>query len=98
MKDLKVTWIKIPSGKKEKAGYTLEKVNLLHSAIELFLHKYRGVSDKYLKNYIGLYKFKDRIKNIHIKQVFYTIFKEISNSQCALKYNDFNSEFSFMMI
>ena len=49
MKKLGVKWIKIPSGKKEKDGYTLDKVNRLHSSIELFLHGYRGISDKYFK-------------------------------------------------
>lgn len=45
MKELKVTWIKIPSGKKEKDGYALKKINDSHSSIDLFLYKY-------LRNYI----------------------------------------------
>lgn len=98
IRDLDVKWIKIPSGKMEKDGYTLQKINLLHSSIELFLHQYRGVSDKYLRNYIGLYKFKDRTKNIHMREVFFEIFKKILNSSCQLKYKDFGNEFSFMMI
>lgn len=98
MRDINVTWIKIPSGKTEKEGYTLEKVNLLHSSIELFLHRYRGISDKYLVNYIGLYKLKDRKKNLYRKSVFFSIYKRIINSLCELKYKDFKSEFSFMMI
>ena len=98
MKDLKVTWIKIPSGKTEKDGYTLSKVNNLHSSIELFLHKYRGISDKYLKNYIGLYKFKDSHKKYHHKSELLTIFKIIVNELCTLKFSDFNSDFNFTMI
>lgn len=50
MKELGVTWIKIPSREKEQDGYTLDKVNHLLSSIALFLEKYRGISDKYLKN------------------------------------------------
>ena len=57
---MKKLGVKIPSGKSEKDGYTLDKINRLHSSIELFLHGYRGISDKYLNNYIGLYKMKDR--------------------------------------
>lgn len=38
MMDLKVTWSKIPSGKKEKDGYTLKKINDLHSSIDLFIY------------------------------------------------------------
>ncbi|MEG0591793.1 MAG: IS1595 family transposase [Coprobacillus sp.] len=98
MKELNVEWIKIPSGKREKDGYTLDKVNQLHSSIELFLHSYRGVSDKYLRNYIGLYKIKDRYKKYYKKQVFKILFKRIINSLCILKYKDFRSDFSFSMI
>lgn len=98
MRDIEVTWVKIPSGKTEKDGYTLEKVNLLHSSIELFLHKYRGISDKYLINYIGLYKFKDRSKYLHRKLVFFDIYKRIINSLCLLKYENFESNFSFIAI
>ena len=99
MKELKVTWIKIPSGKKEKDGYTLKKINLVHSSIELFLHSYRGISDKYIRNYIGLYKIKDKYHSkYHIKSIFYMIFKSIINSICELKYEDFSLDFSFTMI
>lgn len=98
MKELKVTWIKIPSGKTEKDGYTLRKVNLLHSAIELFLHKYRGVSDKYLRNYIGLFKMKDRNKKMTDKHVFYSIYKQVMNSSCELRFEDFCTSFSYSLI
>lgn len=89
MKDLGVTWIKIPSGKKEKDGYTLKKINDLHSSIDLFLYKYRGISDRYLRNYIGLYKYKNQHYRYYQKVVFIHIFKEIVNSLCALKFKDF---------
>lgn len=89
MKELEVTWIKIPSGKTEKDGYTLNKVNLLHSAIELFLHKYRGIADKYLRNYIGLYKLKDRYQKYYQRDVFRELFKRIVNSSCELRFEDF---------
>ena len=95
MKKLGVTWIKIPSGKKEKDGYTLDRINQLHSSIELFLHKYRGISDKYLKNYIGLYKIKDRNRKYYEKTNFKELYKRIMNSICTLRFEDFNSEFSF---
>ena len=98
MKKLGVKWIKIPSGKKEKDGYTLDKVNRLHSSIELFLHGYRGISDKYLKNYIGLYKMKDQNKNYYDKTTFKGIYKKIMNSMCELRYSDFTNEFSFKTI
>ena len=98
MKDLNVTWIKIPSGKNEKDGYTLNKINLVHSSIELFLHKYRGISDKYLSNYMGLYKIKDQYKNIHNKRIFSKLYETLVTSSCELRYKHFSSEFSFSMI
>lgn len=98
MKGLEVEWIKIDSGKKEKDGYTLDKVNHLHSSIDLFLYKYRGISDKYLKNYIGLYKIKDRFPNFYKKAVLLKAVKLIFNSLCELKFKDFTSEFNFSMI
>lgn len=95
MKKLGVTWIKIPSGKKEKDGYTLDKINRLHSSIELFLHGYRGISDKYLNNYVGLYKIKDLNKRYYDKVTFKKLYKEIMNSICKIRYEHFISEFSF---
>lgn len=48
MRNINVKWVKIPLGTNEKDGYTLEKVNLLDSSIELFLYRHRGILDKYL--------------------------------------------------
>lgn len=98
MKSLKVKWIKIPSGKKEKDGFNLDKINHLHSSIALFLHKYRGISDKYLENYIALYKIKDRFPYYFLKHVLSSLFKSISNSSCTLRFRDFESTFSFSSI
>ncbi len=97
MKRLGVTWIKIPSGKKEKDGYTLDRINQLHSSIELFLHRYRGISDKYLKNYIGLYKMKDQNEKYYNKTIFMKLFKKIINSICELRFADFNNGFLFYL-
>ena len=98
MKGLNVTWEKIPSGKKEIEGYTLNKVNLLHSAIELFFHKYRGISDKYLRNYIALFKYQRKHPKYYLNKVYLDIFTTIVNSICHLKYEDFNEIFlNFIM-
>jgi len=98
MKNLKVKWIKIPSGKAEKDGYTLSKITNLQSSIDLFLYKYRGISDKYLRNYMELYKFKDSHPHYYHKSGLYKIFKLIVNSLCSLRFMDFHSEFKFSMI
>ena len=96
--ELGVTWIKIPSREKKQDGYTLDKVNHLHSSIALFLGQYRGISDKYLKNYIGLYKLKSRVKEILKKKEIIKQYKIIMNSKCQLRYKDFESEFEFSKI
>lgn len=99
MDELKVKWIKIPSGKKEKDGYTLNKINDLHSAIQLFLCKYRGISDKYLKNYIGLFKLKRKHKDLlHLSSTIMKLFVPICCSPCELKFEDFNRDFKFSML
>lgn len=99
MDELKVNWIKIPSGKKERDGYTLDKINNLHSAIELFLHKYRGISDKYLRNYIGLFKLSRNHKDkLHLNSTISKIFLPICCSSCELKFEDFSSSFKFSML
>jgi len=95
MAELGVKWIKIPSGKKEYKGYDLTPVNRLHSNIHQFLGRYRGVADKYLTGYIGLFKLLYRNKRWHLTDIFRSLFKKIVNSQCALKFKDFTGDFSF---
>lgn len=58
MNKLCVKWEKIPSNKKEVNGYTLDKVNGLHSSIKHFLYSFRGVGAKYLQNYISLFMYQ----------------------------------------
>lgn len=48
MKVLGVKWEKIPSKKKEIDGYTLDKINGLHSCIKHFLYQYRGIAAEVL--------------------------------------------------
>lgn len=93
-----VKWIKIPSGKKEKDGYTLDKINHLHSSIQLFLNKYRGIFDQYLVNYIALFKIKDRYPFYFLNSVSSSLFENITNSKCTLRFKDFESNFSFASI
>jgi transposase-like protein len=56
MKELDVIWKKIPSKKKCIDEYNLDPVNHLHALIKDFLYKYKGVSEKYLQGYLGLFK------------------------------------------
>lgn len=65
--ELDVEWKKIPSGKKEIDGYTLESVNGLHSSIKHFLYQYRGIGAKYAQNYISLFIYQ--WKNGHISNL-----------------------------
>ncbi|WP_162297508.1 hypothetical protein [Faecalibacillus intestinalis] len=89
---------KIPSTCQVVSDSTLKKINDLHSSIDLFLYKYRGISDKYLRNYIGLYKYKDQHNKYYQKKIFLHIFKEIGNSLCALKFSNFKYDSKFFTI
>lgn len=88
MKKLEVKWIKIPSGKKEKDGYTLSKVNGLHSAIKFFLRNYRGVADKYLKHYIAIFKYRRKINRMTFKEKIDRTFGRLVLHKCNIKYRD----------
>ena len=56
VQELKVTWHKIPSGKKKVDTYTLDKVNLLHSNLKQYLQRFRGVSYAFLQGYNIMFK------------------------------------------
>ena len=53
----KINHIAIPSGCRSFEGYNIQKINSLHSNIKRFISVYRGVSTKYLANYLALFKF-----------------------------------------
>lgn len=99
MKTLGVNWIKIDSGKKEKDGYTLEKINHLHSSIQGFLDSFKGISDKYLIHYVALYKYKDQNKKYYNKNILIQIFATVVNRSCAIRFKHFeklNHEFDWL--
>ena len=54
--------MEIPSGKRKINNFSLQKTNSLHSKIKSFMFTYRGVSTKYLQNYLSLFKFIDNRK------------------------------------
>lgn len=49
--------ISIPHGKHSFKKYNIQKINSLHSDIKRFISIYKGVSTKYLANYLSLFKF-----------------------------------------
>ena len=48
--------IPIPSGKRSVGRFNIQKINNIHSQTKNFISKYKGVSTKYLSNYLALYK------------------------------------------
>ena len=54
---LKVKWIKIESGEKEKSGYTLERINQLHNKIKAFMRTKRNFMAHYMQGYLGLFQY-----------------------------------------
>ena len=62
--DLHLNHIKIPSTKYRLNNYNIQKINGLHSKIKSFFVAYKGVSTKYLSNYIALFHYIfDKIKS-----------------------------------
>lgn len=57
VKALKVEWIKIESGDKEKSGYTLDRINQLHNKIKSFIHAKRNFMAHYMQGYLGLFQY-----------------------------------------
>ena len=61
---LHLNHIKIPSTKHRLNNYNIQKINSLHSKIKIFFVAYKGVSTKYLSNYIALFHYIfDKIKS-----------------------------------
>ena len=65
---------------------------------ELLMIIIRKQFKKYLRNYMGLYKYKDQHNKYYQKKIFLHIFKEIVNSLCALKFSDFKYDSKFFAI
>ena len=53
----KLNHIAIPKGKHSFKGFNIQKINSVHSNIKRFISVYRGVSTKYLANYLSLFKY-----------------------------------------
>ena len=53
----KLNHITIPKGQHSFENFNIQKVNSLHSNIKRFIGVYRGVSTKYLANYLALFKY-----------------------------------------
>ena len=53
----KLNHVAIPKGQHSFKNFNIQKVNSLHSNIKRFIRVYRGVSTKYLANYLALFKY-----------------------------------------
>lgn len=53
----KLNHIAIPKGQHSVKNFNIQKINSLHSNIKRFIRVYRGVSTKYLANYLALFKY-----------------------------------------
>lgn len=68
----------IPSNKHESGGYHLGHVNGYHHNLSVFLYRYHGVSTKYLKNYLTLFNWKEKHKNLTYQEQAYEIINLLS--------------------
>jgi len=49
--------ISIPTGSHSIGSYNIQRINNLHSKVKSFMRPYKGVSPKYLSNYMFLFKY-----------------------------------------
>lgn len=49
--------IAIPTGKHSFGKYNIQRINSIHSKLKSFIRSYKGVSTKYLSNYLYLFKY-----------------------------------------
>ena len=70
---LEIDWKKIPSKKKSIEEYTLEPINKLHSQIDDFFFKYKGISIKHLQGYLALFDYQRKHMNHYRNEVFLNI-------------------------
>lgn len=96
VKEIDVIWKKIPSKKKEIEGYTLDKVNALHSSIKHYLYQLRGVGAKYLQNYISLFVYQWEHGEVASYERALGLFKELNwnyKGTRNIQYNPENRKF-----
>ena len=53
----KLNHVAIPKGQHSFKNFNIQKINNLHGNIKRFISVYRGVSTKYLANYLALFKY-----------------------------------------
>ncbi|SFU54234.1 ISXO2-like transposase domain-containing protein [Clostridium sp. DSM 8431] len=53
----KLNHIAIPKGKHSFKDLNIQRINSIHSNIKRFISVYKGVSAKYLANYLALFKY-----------------------------------------
>lgn len=92
MKELKIDWKKIGSGKKEQEGYTLEKINHLYDCIQSFFGKFRGISLRYLSGYLGYFQLSYFHKYFYHKDVFQGIVRMMFAASTTLKIHKIDSQ------
>ena len=49
--------VAIPTGSRRVGSYNIQRINNLHSKVKSFMRPYKGVSTKYLSNYMFLFKY-----------------------------------------
>ena len=91
MQQLEIDWKKIPSKKKSIEEYTLEPINKLHSQIDDFFFKYKGISVKYLQGYLALFDYQRKHSNHHRNKVFLSMIEDIFTGFGHLRCVDIDS-------
>ncbi|WP_346871028.1 IS1/IS1595 family N-terminal zinc-binding domain-containing protein [Clostridium sp. UBA5119] len=53
----KSKYVAVPTGSRRVGSYNIQRINNLHSKVKSFMMPYKGVSTKYLSNYMFLFKY-----------------------------------------
>ncbi len=69
----KIPLHQIPSGKHTIEGFHLGHVNGYHHNVSDFLYRYHGVSTKYLSNYLAMFYWKEKHKDMTYRDQAYEI-------------------------
>lgn len=78
-------WKKIPSKKKSIEGYTLDKVNHLHSRVKQYLSKFKGISYKFLQGYITMFQMNELYKSCAERNWKYEVFASLMSFKTTLR-------------
>lgn len=87
----KIPLRQIPSGKHTSNGYSLAHINGYHRNVSGFFYPYQGVSTKYLPNYLSLFYWKEKHKDLTYEDQAYEIISLLAMQAKKIPLNQFKN-------